>query len=168
MNLTPALLLALSIVPTAASVRAESALERVLAMIAENPDLSRGNVFINLASHAPATDGSDVVDSTVQYLQPQGSLTEPLAPQALQIGTVALGATNTGRIRVLTFTTSEPGEAVVPLNAANAATTQAPIRAPIFLLGDVPISEETRLSTKAIGAMNTGQVLVSIQTGGDP
>lgn len=154
-------------VAVAAPVRAESALERVLTMIADNPDLAGGTVFINLASHAPVTDGSDMVDSTVQYLQPQGVIGQPLAPQALQIETMALGATNTGLIRVLTSTTTETGDAVAPLNAANAATTQSPIRAPIFLLGDGPVSDGSTLSTKAIGAMNTGQVLVSVQSGGD-
>lgn len=164
----PAILGLVLSIAAAAPVHAETALERVLAMVADNPDLAGGTVFINLASHAPGTDGSDVVDSSVQYVQPPTGMGEnPSGPRALQIATMALGATNTGLIRVLSSMAPVPGEAAVPIIAANGAITHSPISAPIHVASDLPLSAESTLSTQAIGSMNSGIVLISILTRGD-
>lgn len=150
-----------------APVWAQTALERVLAMVEANPNLGGMNTFLNIASHVPMGDSApDVVDSSVNFVQlPSEHPEEPQEDLLLNVDTTALGANNTGRIRYQSTHTG-PEEAVpLTLIAVNAANTQAPILAPVNVVSTAPLDPNSQLSTKAVGAMNTGAVQIVIQEG---
>jgi hypothetical protein len=142
---------------------AQSALERVLTLIAENPELSGDNVFLNLASHG--ANVPQTVDSSVRLVTLQDEKEGvPQTPLELQIDTLAMGATNTGLVRVITPSLAADG-AVPMIVAANAATTRSPILAPIDILGNAPVSDASRVATRAMGSVNTGVVQIVIKPG---
>lgn len=165
--LTPvAVLLTCAPFPGQAQERAMTALERVLAMAADHPGLAGANVFVNLAVQgAGVANGSDIVGSSVQFVHQGNEDDLPPTPLEMQVSTMATGATNTGRVRVMTSATPLPEGVGAVIIAANAATTQSHILAPIDIVSTAPLSDDSRLATKAIGAMNTGGVTILIKPG---
>jgi hypothetical protein len=148
----------------ATSSVAQSALERVLTMIAENPELAGETIFLNLASHGAS--GARTVDSSVHLVQKQDQKGDaPPAPLELQIETLAMGATNIGLVKAITPTVALTDGVVTTFAASNAATTQSPILAPIDILSNAPISDASHLSTRAIGSVNTGVVQIVVKPG---
>lgn len=147
----------------------ETALERVLAMVEANPALQGSNTFINLASQAPQAQVDSVIslDSSVVINRNVPVSSDGLAePLELQIETMALGATNTGRVRVLGVQSPATGAASGIFVTANAATTRSPVLAPVAIISNAPISDSSAIKTKAIGAMNTGAIQIVVQSDG--
>jgi len=148
----------------ATSAMAQSALDRVLTLIDENPELAGETIFMNLASHG--ANGPQIVDSSVRLVHKHDETNDlPPVPLDLQIDTLAIGATNTGAIQLIAPALPTTEGTAPMFIAVNAATTQSPILAPIDVLSTAPASEASRLSTVAMGSVNTGDVRIVIKPG---
>jgi hypothetical protein len=167
LNLGFAVLLSLTCLGLPA--RSQTALERVLAMVEAKPELFGVNTYINVASHAPSQSTmTDAVDGSVQVtlMSTVPETGQPLNPD-VQIETMSLGSTNTGRVRVTSNQMPTGGESVNAIVAVNASTTAAPILAPVSIIGDALMADTSKIATKSIGAMNTGAVQIIIRPGSD-
>lgn len=144
---------------------AETALERLLAFVEDNPHLLSGNIYINLASQSQSPTGSwTVVDSSVGVLHLQtGEDGEAPVPLQIKIDTAAVGATNTGVIRADVGLASDHAPSnPVWIIAGNVATTQSTVSAPAGVISTAPLSNGSAISTSAIGALNTGTININI------
>lgn len=146
----------------------ESALQRLLTLVDENPQLLDGNVYFNFALHSQTMDGpSNVVDSSVAIIHSVTSEDgKPSEDLKVNITTSSIGATNTGLIQAdvgKRFSVANPeGTWIV---AANSAKTQSPILAPVGVVTNTPISQSSVISTKAMGSVNSGSIIISISNG---
>lgn len=168
-NLYPGFGVLLSLACLGLPAASQTALERVLAMVEAQPELFGLNTYINVASHAPgASDKPDAVDGSVQVklMSTDPETGKPLNPD-VQIETMSLGATNTGRVRVTSRQMTTGDGAASAIVAVNASTTAAPILAPVSIIGDAPMADTSKIATKSIGAMNTGAVQIIIKPGSD-
>lgn len=149
--------------------RSQTALERVLAMVEAQPEFFGLNTYINVASHAPGqSDLPAAVDGTVQVnlLSTDPATGKPLKPE-VQIETMSLGATNTGRVRVISRQLTPGDVGANAIVAVNASTTATPILASVSISGEMPLADTSKIATKSIGAMNTGAVWILIKPGSD-
>lgn len=145
---------------SATALGAETELERVLRLIKSRPDLSANQIYINAAMQTlNALDESKTVDTSIQvmhFVSEKEVATQK--PMDLQLETAAIGATNTGMVRL---TESAP-DYQTSLLIANAADARVQVQSSAVVLTNLPLAESSEISTSAIGSANVGVIQIGI------
>lgn len=151
-----------------APVAAGSILERVLGIIESTPQAVLMGLYVNHAENGDPVGTEALrlkVDGSITVLlhseTPPEDATEPDASSALRLQTSSLGATNDGRIRL------EAGPSVDPVavRAGNGATNRADVLGHATMSGPVQGLPPATVSTTAVGASNSGNIVITLRTG---
>lgn len=168
----------------ASPASAETALDRVLAFIGNGTEAADfDQILLNITENSEPVGSEDVLSTvdgtiTVVIYSPEtprrttdidaeadtNLIQQELPLVDLNLKTVGIAANNTGSIRANVNTSlHDPLDAPGNILAVNAATNSNSIMASVRLIADPSVEENTgKLTTTAIGAVNTGSIFISI------